>query len=165
MEMFKVNLHSAVDVITNSSTTIFTYSEGSDKKAVELINELLGVLGSDLKAEDMFYMGVFLDDTDYLLERIGDRYWGKDGCDIELMKEEGCEDSLIEAINDDNFSANDLIEKILKGEISKPKWLSDDDDDQYSTTLYVLPKEEKYTAVAKKITEFLYSTEYEEGYE
>lgn len=63
--MIKLNFHSCVDVITNSSTVIFTYSDGSDTVAKEMINELLKLMNSDLTADDMFYFGVFCDDEKY----------------------------------------------------------------------------------------------------
>ena len=170
MKSFKVNLHSAVDVITNSSTTIFTYSGGSHKKAIELINGILSAVGSELKAEDMFYMGVFIEDMNYYFERVGDDYWGEDGVDVERMKEDELEDSLIEALSDEDLDTNEFINKILRGEIKKPKWLDEaedmDDGDgyNYGTTLYVLPKKEEYADVAKMITDFLYSTDHEASY-
>ena len=157
MELIKVNLHSAVDVITNSSTTIFTYSEGSEKKAEELINELLKVLGSKIKAEDMFYMGVFLDDIDNYYEY-----------DYEI-------DNPFTDDNNTDDNNTDIVEKTIKsvliGEIERPEWMKVVDNSEeyneyysYPTKLYILPKEEKYVEAAKKITEFLYSTYSESSY-
>jgi hypothetical protein len=50
-----LKLHSIIDVITNSSTEIYTYvGKYSIDKAYELLNEILKIAGSDKKAEDLF---------------------------------------------------------------------------------------------------------------
>lgn len=158
--LIKVNFHSAVDVITNSSTTIFTYSEGSDTKAKELINEFLRVLGSDKKADDLFYMGIFCS-----TDRYYDYYDGNDD-DVKLPKD--VEEASYKDIGD---KIEEYLIKVLKGEIERPDWMSMvDDSENYdgypaNTTLYIFPKEEKYKELGEKIVAFLYSTGHEASYD
>ena len=50
-----IKIHSLVDVITNSSTVIFTWASGnSEAMVLELIDEVLAVAGSDKKAKDLY---------------------------------------------------------------------------------------------------------------
>ena len=171
MELLRVNLHSAVDVITNSSTTIFTYSGGSDKKAIELIDGILKISGCGLVAKDIFYMGVFLDDFNSYFEQIGDDYCTDGDYDRNLMKEEGCSEDFISLMMDD-IEIDTVIKQILTGKIDKPEWMEEAEDyeDSYNgyrpdTTLYVLPKKDEYKDVAEMVTNFLYSTQHEAVYE
>lgn len=55
MESLKIKVHSVVDVITNSSTVIYTQAdEGTIKSLKEMINALLKIGGSELTADDLF---------------------------------------------------------------------------------------------------------------
>ena len=55
LDHITVNLHSFVDLITNSSTEIFVEASQSTIDAVkEVVDNLLEVAGSDLKADDLF---------------------------------------------------------------------------------------------------------------
>ena len=143
MQTIKIKLHSTVDIITNSSTVIYTYQDGSLAPVKELIDEMLKISGSELKADDCFYFGVFLDDTYEYLEDNSEA--------PELSKEE--------------FSALKL--SMLKGEIEKPKWMINVEDSenwncyQKSTALEILPKDEKYSELANKLLNYLNSTSHE----
>lgn len=60
MKELTVKIHSIVDVITNSSTVIFTMAgPGSIKTTKELIDSLLAIGGSDLIADDLFEFSLF----------------------------------------------------------------------------------------------------------
>jgi hypothetical protein len=55
MRTFTIPVHSVIDVITNSSTEIFTDFSNSVEPCKEMINEFLKVLGrSDLNSDDLF---------------------------------------------------------------------------------------------------------------
>jgi hypothetical protein len=55
MKRSVIPFHSVVDVITNSSTVIYTQaSVAAATVAKDIINELLTIIGSDKKAEDLF---------------------------------------------------------------------------------------------------------------
>lgn len=66
---------------------------------------------------------------------------------------------------------NDLIENIKFGKVEKPEWMKNleennvkDKECVQNTTLYIIPKDEKYNDIAKKIIKFLYSVESGESY-
>ena len=148
METIKLKIHSTVDIITNSSTTIFTYQDGSVVPLKELIDEILKLSGSDQKADDCFFFETFLDDDGYYCEN------------------ENCPFTF------DDWSKNEeylesLKLQILKGEIEKPNWMKIAEEDsnydgyQYPTTLEILPKDEKYSDLANKLLKYLNSTSHE----
>ena len=71
--MITFKTHSIVDVITNSSTTIFTWASGNSKAMVlELIDEVLAVAGSDKKAEDLYDVTVQVSDIESLIDELED---------------------------------------------------------------------------------------------
>lgn len=149
----KLKIHSVVDLITNSSTVIFTYSEGSLPALKELVNEMLKTFGRTEKFDDIFYANIFLDES----------------CDyIEYLEQNELN---IDADEDVNL---DYIEKlkhhILIGELEKPQWMIDAEsydynyDDRPENTLNIIPAEEKYTDLADLLIRYLYSTDHEASY-
>ena len=62
----KIKLHSTTDLITNSSTTIFTYSENSIKACKNMIDEILKTFNIDKKCDDLFNLVVLSDKYTYL---------------------------------------------------------------------------------------------------
>lgn len=150
MKNFKIKLHSSVDLITNSSTVIFTYSEGSLKAVKDLVNEMLKVFGKTETFDDIFYAEVFLDEDYYYLE--------SDSCPEELTSGDWKQ-------NQDNFAKFKL--GILKGEIEKPQWMKNVEEsenyDYYraSTSLELCAKDEKYSDLANALLKYLYSTDHE----
>ena len=149
MEIIKIKLHSSVDLITNSSTVIFTYSGGSLGSVKDLVNEMLKTFGKKESFDDIFYAGVFLDDESSYLE--------SDDCPEEFTREDWKE-------NADNFSRFKL--DILKGDVKKPKWMNDvEEGDGYgyspSTSLELIAKDEKYSDLANALLKYLYSTNHE----
>jgi len=129
-----------VDIITNSSTVIFTYSEGAISEVKELIDEILSLQGLNKKADDLFYIDTFLDDS----------YDYKD------------QDEFPE-----NGDIDEIIDDVLTGKISRPDWMKKAEEADHwsgysrSTTLYIKPKESQYQGLAKKLMSFLYSTNHE----
>jgi hypothetical protein len=64
--MIKTNIHSMVDIITNSSTTIYTTTHGGTIFLLkELINEILEVAGSDKTADDLYEFKQESNEDDY----------------------------------------------------------------------------------------------------
>jgi hypothetical protein len=167
--MLKFKFHSFVDVITNSSTTIYTY-QNSVKQAKELVEEMLKLAGiNDKTADDVFYYGVFCDNERYFEGKLD-------------------EEDFLEEHNIGNFPKNDadygtdehkdLMKKqdewllniqlsIMKGEIKKPSWMKEceTNDDYWNPDSYLtlLPKEEKYEAFGKKIKALLNSVSADGG--
>ena len=154
--MFKLNVHSIVDVITNSSTVIYTY-QNSTKEAKELLQEILNLMGEDKKVDDLFNIGVFLESVDYYTEHIEED-------DDEEMPADYPDD-----YKEQNKYIEDLIESILKGEIDKPAWMTKLEEGEnymgfsYPTSLYISPKDVKYDALAKKMLVFLNSVDADGG--
>jgi len=157
--MFKIRIHSAVDVITNSSTVIYTYMDGCVQPVKDLINEMGRTLGFTETAEDMFYIGVFCDN---------DRY-------ADVLDNMSEDDELPEGF--ENFQDMDwkesaaLIEEklsdALRGKCDLPDWMekaSKDDgwgEPTSSTTLYLKAKDPKYKKIGDLIIKLINSTEEE----
>ena len=158
--MFKLNIHSIVDVITNSSTVIYTYQD-STKEAKELLQEILNLIGEKKEVDDLFYIGVFLEDGDYYTD---------------YLSEEVDEEEYPEGYPKDDWKARnryiaDLQEMILKGEVDKPEWMKRVEERtnyngyEYSTSLYILPKDEKYSELTKRMIAFLNFPSHESSYD
>lgn len=136
MKTIKIKLHSSVDLITNSSTVIFTYSGGSLSAVKELVNEMLKVFGKEETFDDIFWAKVLPDDYDENQEL------------PENWKE--------------------LEIQYIKGEIEKQDWMKNYERyDSYEgdTSLNLIPKDEKYSELAKKLLKYLYSTGHEACYD
>ena len=164
--MIKLKIHSLVDVITNSSTTIYTYQAGSISPVKELVQEILTISKiTDKSPDDIFYYGVFCEDGIYfdkfdegeeeaplsMPELIGD--WGTD----ERVNSQDAQQKWLD----------DLKTSIMKGEIEKPKWMIDiEEDENYSgysipTELCLVPKDDIYKPLANKLFSFLNSPNHE----
>ncbi len=153
METIKIKLHSSVDLITNSSTVIFTYSEGSLSAVKELVNEMLQVFDKTETFDDIFYAGVFCDNEQYLEDS---------NCPEEFQNEDWKE-------NQEKIQALKL--SIMKNEIAKPEWMikveesGDYNEYQPHSDLELIPKDEKYSKLANKLLSYLYSTDHEATYD
>ena len=157
--MFKFKLHSVVDVITNSSTVIYTYQNGSVEPAKELINEMLKLVGTtDKTADDLFYFAV-LPDEERLLDRIPDN---DENVEIPTIKGNWGSSEFDESKKYRNEWLSSYIETvIINGEI--PDWM-DIEECEESSYLYIISKEKQYDEFAKKIGALLGSVYAEEGY-
>lgn len=129
MQVFKIKLHSSVDLITNSSTVIFTYSGGSLEAVKELVNEMLKVFGKKETFDDIFWAAVLPEEYDEEQE-IPDNYR-----EIEIQYIKG-------EISKQDWMVNSKY----------------DDYMDRDTTLQVIPKDEKYSDLANKLLKYLYST-------
>lgn len=153
--MFKLNIHSIVDVITNSSTTIYTY-QNSTKEAKELLQEILNFVGKGETVDDVFNIGVFLEDVDQYAEYLA-----------EHIEEEGgeCPDDFPKDWKEQGTYVKNLQDKILRGEMNKPQWMKDAEEYEdgmgytYPTSLHIVSKDEKYSKLIEKILAFLNSTD------
>lgn len=157
----KLVIHSVVDVITNSSTTIYSYYNGCVGPAKEMIEAFAKGMGSDLKADDMFFIGVFAEDN-YTYTEGGDQGLWEDGEDDDPFK--GVTEDW------DDFVDN-IIEKILKGEMEKPEWMTKcESHENYnglypSTSLRIHPKSPEFKAIGEAMMKFLDSTKEEACYD
>jgi hypothetical protein len=156
MKPVKINIHSVVDVITNSSTTVYTWQDNCIQPAKEMIQEFLKVFGIDKKVDDIFYIDSFLE-------------WSYGYGEHKYS----CENPFFnggEWIDLPKDFIEKEIEKVLKKEIDKPAWMKESEEYRnyegmtQPTSLYILAKEEKYKDLAEKIKKFLNSTDSEAQY-
>ena len=147
----KIKIHSIVDLITNSSTTIFTYSAGSLSVLEELVNEMLKEFGRTEKFEDLFYAKTFLEYDygyiDYYNDHLIDYCLGT------------------KRINENDLET--LRQEILTGKQEKPAWMIEAEyyNDCSSTILEIKAKDEKNEKLANLLITYLYSPDYEAVYE
>ena len=148
----RIPIHSATDLITNSSTVIFTYSGSSAGAMKEMIDEIFKTFGVDKTCDDVFDAVVLCDGSERYEE-----YWAENA-------------------NGDNYpegtDANTDIEKlytdVMKGRVIKPEWFNtvEQQEDLWSyytpsTYLYLIPKNDEYRKLGNLIKAFLYSTDHE----
>lgn len=149
-KMFKISFHSVCDLITNSSSTIFSWYDGSVNACKELINEILQTFGVDKTADDLFFIGAFADDMSYYAYN-----HDESAQDIPEMSYE---------------TEEQLIKQILRGEIEKPEWMinletqAKEYDNYNDISFYIEAKEPQYEVIAEKIKAFLYSPSHQEAY-
>lgn len=150
MKPIKIILHSSVDLITNSSTVIFTYSDGSFEAVKQLVDEMLKVFGyADKKFDDLFYADVFLSKNYY--------YYYED--------ENNNNFGFPYDVKDEDAFINETKIKVLRKEIEKPEWMVNAENSEihfdcypFPTALEILPKDEKYNELANRLLKYLYST-------
>ena len=150
----KIKIHSTVDLITNSSTVIFTYSGNAVEPLKQLVNEMLKLQGSNKTFEDVFYYGVFCEDDDYI--------------DSEHFPKPNYPNDDYRIQNEINYNfMQNLKHQIMQGEIDYPQWMKDVDEsedyDYFSkeTFIELIPKDEQYSDLANKLLKYLYSTSHE----
>jgi len=155
--MFKLNIHSIIDVITNSSTVIYTY-QNNIKEAKELLQEILDLMGEDKKVNDLFNITTFLDDIEYYTNYLEEL----EEDDVELP-----ENYPTEGWKEQKKYIENIIEKVLEEEMDKPDWMKTAEDHEdwsgytYPTSLYISSKEEKYNTLIEKALAFLNSPDHE----
>lgn len=52
--MIKIKLHSLIDLITNSSTEIYTYSSGSLQACKDMVDEFFKIVGINKTCDEVF---------------------------------------------------------------------------------------------------------------
>ncbi|MCK9567881.1 hypothetical protein M0R72_02885 [Candidatus Pacearchaeota archaeon] len=137
-----IPLHSQTDLITNSSTTIYTYSDASPAACREMIEAIFKAFEIDKKCDDVFHIVLMMENEENY------EYWLEDqGHDIE-------------------GDLSELLNKVRSGKVEKPKWMFDAEKSRHQgTVLHISAKSKKYVAVANLIKKFLYSTETKEIYD
>jgi len=169
MKEIKLKLHSIVDLITNSSTVIYTYSHGCDVVLEKLFNELRDVFNIKESINDMFYISTLCDDDgyySYLSEKLDNDDW--ENKELEISEE------LLLILKDENAdwkalsnAVNEAKEDVKYNRTEKPKWMHEAEKDSgwdgfaSSTYINIIPKEEKYEKVATLFYNLIYSTDHE----
>jgi len=151
--MIKIKLHSITDLITNSSTTIFTYSAGCIEPLKEMINEIAKTLGSDKTCDEMFDAVILCEDSDTYQSYV----------DNLIENDEDYPEGV-----DESTDIDKLFEDVKSKKVEKPKWFEDVEEDESrcdyytpDTFLYLIPKDEKYRKMGELIESFLYSPSHE----
>ena len=129
-------VHSVVDVITNSSTTIYTMADETSIEAIKtLVNLLLEAADSDWKADDLFEFKLEYDQL------------AVDAWRYTKLYEEGI---LSET---DNWKTQDKI--YAECEANPPDWWNDYEPDSYYYSRYVVvtAKDEPHIDAAKALSE------------
>lgn len=154
MNELRIKLHSMTDLITNSSTVIYTYSDASLGACRDMIDEAFRVLGVDKKCDDVFTLFITSDVYYY------------DICDTEPT-----DDTPKEFVGEDGEFISDKVEELLKqikNGLTPPEWLNKivkkiDDRRDYPTenTLVVKAKAPEFEKLSDLIKAFLYSTHHE----
>ena len=153
-ESFNISIHSITDLITNSSTTIFTYSEGSVKAVKDMFSELIKTFGIAKSFDEMFDV-ITLADADVYAEY------------IESLDEEDYPDGITS-----ETSFYELVKDVRNGKVEKPEWFEEAENVERrynyyrpSNELYLIPKSKEYIDLSNAIINFLYSPSHEAVYE
>ncbi len=155
--IIEMKIHSIVDVITNSSTTIYSYCDGCIDPAKELITEFIKTIGGKeyegKTADDLFYIGEFCETWCY------------------SQFEDVCEDESIENpfenVSDITSYIHKTIEDVLTGKKEKPDWMTVVEEYEnyeyyiFPTTVYIIPRDEKYKKIGELLKNFLFSVRHE----
>lgn len=153
-ETLKIDIHSITDLITNSSTTIFTYSEGSVKAVKDMFGELAKTFNITKSFDEMFVI-ITLADADVYAEY------------IDSLDKKDYPDGITQ-----ETSFYELVNDVRSGKVEKPEWFEEAENTENSynyyrpsNELYLIPKSEEYVNLGKAIINFLYSTDHEAMYE
>lgn len=150
-----IKIHSVVDIITNSSSVIYTYSDSAVKPLKELFTEIFKLLGDPQHVDDVFEIVVMPD---------GDVLWDRFDNFVEDLDPEWPfyeRYKKISEMSSPSSQYSELVnlftEKYKRG--IKEDWMDVGEDS--GTKLKIFVKDEKYNELASKAIKFLYSTEHE----
>ena len=146
------------DLITNSSTVIYTYSDASEGTLRCMIDEVFRIFNINKTCDDVFNLSVTLEQeynyTEYLKN-----------CD-EIPEE-------LTGLSDKKFkeAIEKTIQDVKNGLIKKPEWMAKAENARdndygygYSTNLNITPKAPEYERLATLVDKFLYSPSHEAAY-
>jgi hypothetical protein len=150
--MFRIKIHSFTDLITNSSTTIYTFYEKSPEAFKLLVNEMLKVFQQPYKCDDIFIVSVHFE-TD-LYEDAYQHYLKTN--------------NLPSLSKDYKEKMNQITKAISIADLSGniPEWISYVEKDGmtgYQNYMFIYPKDPKFNKLASLLKNYLYSSYAEEG--
>ena len=150
-----------IDLITNSSTEIFVDSASSVEPAKALMAELLKMEES-LKSVDDVFTFTIEEDLDYLADVLSDR--------MEEYDEETYEKlGLADADYRQSYKiCEDYVKDIQSGKIERPEYFDnmfDECEINIDSTLVITSNDPKYDHFLTLLKKFLYSPDYQEGYQ
>ena len=128
MSVFVIDVHSFVDVITNSSTTVYVRAgEGSIKAIKKFIDGILEKGGSKKKADDLFEFKIGMGESE--MESAMENYW--EGIE-EQNEEEKDESKKVKIPSWENGANMKTFKKLIaEGKINMKEIEADTDDDEY----------------------------------
>lgn len=160
--MFKIKIHSVIDVITNSSTEIYSWYDSSVGACKEMIQEMLKVFGVDKNVDDIFNISVCCEMSEY-----SEYIYTKDEEEINILLPDYPKEW-----RERHAYLDSLIQDITTGKIVKPEWMKEaeqkEDANTYrspSNVFFITTKDPIYEPLAKKIEAFLYSPEHDAEYD
>ena len=149
--MIKIKLHSITDLITNSSTVIFTYSDGCIEPLKQMFAEIAKTFGIAKSFDEMFDVVIAAEYDDVYTSYL-------DELDEEDYPEGVTRDTDISKLYND----------VIAGVVPKPEWFNEAEESEHyydyyqpSNNLYLIPKDEQYSSLGKSIVKFLYSPQHE----
>lgn len=153
-----IKIHSVVDVITNSSSVIYTFSGSAIKPLKELFTEIFKLLGEPQHVDDVFDI-IAIPESYVLYDHFVDFL---EDLDPEWPFYERykkiCE--MTPPSRQESELVNLFVEKYKRG--IKEDWMAVGKDG--GTKLKIFVKDEKYNELANKAIKFLYSTDHESIY-
>jgi hypothetical protein len=149
-----VNIHSFVDVITNSSTEIFVSSENTLTIVKEVLVELLKVMGSDKTVDEVFDIKLKCINVSYVLEYLTYMLETDDVCNVIL-------NSLGKTQKEHEKTLERLITNVKNKKVEAPDWFKKYNVDyNVQTKIEITSKDDKYTHLLDLLIKFLYSPHY-----
>lgn len=160
--MFTIKFHSVIDVITNSSTEIYSWYDESIGACKEMLEEIFKVFGVDKPVDEVFHITLGFDNYVY----------------IDFIDRQSDEDvnELFPGYLDKSWKekaeiVTAFIKRVSDGEIEKPKWMesaeTEEDRNTYrepTNDFMIYAKSPEYNDLAKKIEKFIYSPNHDAAY-
>ena len=152
--MDKIELHSVIDLITNSSTEIFVHSDNSIKPLKELINEILKLM----------YVKEFCDELfDISLEFIGIEEFIEYQLDYSYREHRTILDSIGSTNEERKENLKQLITDIKFNNKEEPEWFKCDHVYyNIESKIVIKTKDHKFDKLLELLKTFLYSPKYYE---
>ena len=157
--MFTIKMHSVVDLITNSSTVIYTDYSSTVEAVKDLMSEILSVLGEDVSVDDAIF-----------IDTIKDSYWYSERYD-ELMGDKDDENPDFVDLPEDWYTQ---YSQYCVGVIPKPFWMSYIENNSSSDSYYdnamdndilIRAKEPRFETIVEKIKKVIFSPESDASYD
>jgi len=158
--MKKIPIHSVTSLITNSSTTIYTYSNGTIEPFKNLINEMFRLSGINKVCDDVFELKITTEDCE---EEIWDEV-------LDYIYEEKKSEFFTQKGELDEDKLHEFIDGVNNGKLEKPCWLQEIEDDMINgdytleSYLEIKAKDPEYENLAELAIKFLYSTTHDGFY-
>ena len=148
-------MHSIVDLITNSSTVLYTDSSKSVDALKDVMREIFKLHNIDKKIKDVFDISLIVDDLDeYMYEYISDNY-DEFGLEYDDERLHESVDTLV----------TKYIEDMNSGKMDTPEWVSDLVNDSRTNWISIKVKDSKYEHLAELLHTLIYSVDVDEEYD